>query len=358
MTQRTNICSEELSIHNAIELQTRLPALSKDSEDEDLYPESNRALLRNHRSGNEDDIVSMTKPEPSTTQRLWNFMSRAPLLKKGSRASLGRSYAAIDSEHPSRRGSKDQNDVLRSKGKNPLLGESASTATLRGNESHVHSGSETQQVTRERHSLSSLVDGIAIPLGDGTKLSEDVGPLLAEELLDESTKSHDATLDIGTEQDENPPDNSPFPQVRASVSATDNISLSICTPRMWVLSLFFAFLGSATNLFFSLRYPSVAITPIIALVLVHPLGRLWDFALKHDDDPKDSFEHGYLVRSSQVEVDNGINNTWTRRWRLWLTQGTWNEKEHAMVYISSNVSFGFAFATDVGRPFQTTPRTV
>lgn len=34
--------------------------------------------------------------------------------------------------------------------------------------------------------------------------------------------------------------------------------------------------------------------------------------------------------------------------RLWLAQGRWNEKEHACVYVSSNVSFGFAFATDVG----------
>lgn len=35
------------------------------------------------------------------------------------------------------------------------------------------------------------------------------------------------------------------------------------------------------------------------------------------------------------------------RLRLWLAQGRWNGKEHACVYISSNVSFGFAFATDV-----------
>jgi RES domain-containing protein len=38
------------------------------------------------------------------------------------------------------------------------------------------------------------------------------------------------------------------------------------------------------------------------------------------------------------------------RVRLWLGQGRWNEKEHACVYISSNVSFGFAFATDVSTP--------
>ena len=350
MTQRTQIRGEQPHANNAIELQTRFLAPSEASEDEDLYPESNGVLLRKHHNGNDDVAASMTEPSPSAAQHLWNFMSRAPLLQKGSRASLGPSYAAIPSSDSSQYGSEARGDISNSKGKNPLLSKSASIAALRGNESYVHSGSESQQSTRERRSLPSFVDGIAVPVGDGTKLSEDVGPFLVEEGLDESTKSHDAILNVGTGQDENPPDNSPFPQVRASVSATDNTSLSICTPRMWILSLFFAFLGSATNLFFSLRYPSVAITPIIALVLVHPLGRLWDFALKYDDDPNESFEHGHRVHVPQGEIDDDdddANDTLLRSSRLWLAQGRWNEKEHAMVYISSNVSFGFAFATDV-----------
>jgi OPT family small oligopeptide transporter len=147
--------------------------------------------------------------------------------------------------------------------------------------------------------------------------------------------------DIDYDED-NPPDNSPYPEVRASVPATDNTSLSISTPRMWTLSLFFALLGSATNLFFSLRYPSVAITPVIALVLVHPLGRLWDFLLKAEDDPVESFNDGVRLKS-ELRTPLGTSV----KLRLWLAQGRWNEKEHACVYISSNVSFGFAFATDV-----------
>ena len=115
---------------------------------------------------------------------------------------------------------------------------------------------------------------------------------------------------------------------------------------MWILSLLFALLGSATNLFFSLRYPSVAITPVIALVLVHPMGRTWDSLLKRDNDPKESFENGLLVRGS-VDVQADERTSVLRQLRLWLAQGRWNEKEHACVYISSNVSFGFAFATDV-----------
>lgn len=142
---------------------------------------------------------------------------------------------------------------------------------------------------------------------------------------------------------EDPPDNSQYPEVRASVQATDNIALSIDTPRMWTLSLLFAVAGSATNLFFSLRYPAVAITPVIALVLVHPIGKTWDFMLKRRDDPDQTFIDGERTGDAFQNETTPLRT----RFRLWLAQGRWNEKEHACVYISSNVSFGFAFATDV-----------
>jgi OPT family oligopeptide transporter len=151
----------------------------------------------------------------------------------------------------------------------------------------------------------------------------------------------DVDQDYVTEEDD-PPDNSPYPEVRASVPATDNATLSINTPRMWILSLFFAIAGSATNLFFSLRYPSVAITPVIALVLVHPMGKLWDLMLKRSSDPEELFINGALQTTNHV-----FPRTRLQKARLCLAQGRWNEKEHACVYISSNVSFGFAFATDV-----------
>jgi OPT oligopeptide transporter protein len=118
-------------------------------------------------------------------------------------------------------------------------------------------------------------------------------------------------------------------------------------PRMWTLSLLFAFLGSGTNLFFSLRYPSISITPVIALLLVHPLGILWDKFLKRSSDQVDIFVAGTRVAVSASEDEARTSSSKRERLRLWLGQGNWNEKEHSCVYISSNVSFGFAFATDV-----------
>ena len=95
--------------------------------------------------------------------------------------------------------------------------------------------------------------------------------------------------------------------------------------------MFFSLVGSATNLLFSLRYPSVSITPVIALLLAHPLGKLWDHVFHEDDATR-------VVKSERGK--------WGR-FKMWLGQGRWNQKEHSCVYISSNVSFGFAFATDV-----------
>jgi hypothetical protein len=168
---------------------------------------------------------------------------------------------------------------------------------------------------------------------DGTK-----SPSSSTSLEDDEASDDDDLHDYKI----NPADNSPYAQVRASVAATDNLSLSIDTPRMWILSILFAIAGSSTNLFFSLRYPSVSLTPIIALLLVHPIGLFWDQILKRPDDPEEIFVNGCLQRSS-----NTSDFSWRRRFRLWLAKGRWNEKEHCCVYVSSNVSFGFAFATDV-----------
>lgn len=111
---------------------------------------------------------------------------------------------------------------------------------------------------------------------------------------------------------------------------------------MWLLTLLFALLGSSANLFFSLRYPSVTINPIIALILVHPLGLAWDIIFKRSDDAEFRYEDGAVV-----EQPSTSDLTLLTRLRVWLAQGQWNEKEHACVYVGSNVAFAFAFATDV-----------
>ncbi|KAF6821172.1 OPT oligopeptide transporter [Colletotrichum musicola] len=200
-------------------------------------------------------------------------------------------------------------------------------------------------VSRQTSRVSEDLDAAALATGLDGRFGVAQASVPTNMLEDAKSDAADEEIDYddysGSEPEEGPVDNSPHEVVRASVPPTDNITLSINTPRMWILSVLFSVLGSSTNLFFSLRYPSVAITPVIALLLVHPLGLIWDFVLKSPSDPPEEFVDGVL------QPQGASPKSSFTRLRRWLAQGRWNEKEHTCVYVSSNVSFGFAFATDV-----------
>ncbi|PHH86335.1 hypothetical protein CDD83_10393 [Cordyceps sp. RAO-2017] len=242
---------------------------------------------------------------------------------------------------------------------------------------YVHDSVRSRRSMSSRRSGLSRVssrrsddfDGAALLSGLEGRFGLAEAPLLGEILDHEAADSDDyddddtqhGLLSGGDDDDDDDDsshtgsdflDDSPHEAVRASVPPTDNPTLSINTPRMWCLSVIFSILGSSTNLFFSLRYPSVAITPVIALLLVHPLGHLWDMLLKRPYDPDEEFVDGCRVPSTPSAVRRARDEGPSRArkpnsWRLWLAQGRWNEKEHTCVYVSSNVAFGFAFATDV-----------
>jgi OPT family small oligopeptide transporter len=314
---------------------------SKTDSDEDLDPESDATLLRRHRDI--DDEAEDTTEHIGLYSRLAGLMSKAPLLLRSAPGFGTGSYGAVPVGASADTSDEEDSEEARQTAKRRSgLRNAASSGTLSGRSirsraSRRKSSNARRQSVEEVAGLEGRfgLGGIPIPNADDSSSAEQV--------------SEDAILeDESATDDEDPPDNSPYPEVRASVSAIDNTSLSINTPRMWTLSLLFAILGSSTNLFFSLRYPSVSITPVIALLLVHPLGLIWDQLLKRRDDPNEEFIDG----SRQLSIDSNHEHnlpkpTGSRRFRLWLSQGRWNEKEHSCVYISSNVSFGFAFATDV-----------
>ncbi|CAG8392891.1 unnamed protein product [Penicillium salamii] len=289
----------------------------------------------------------------------WVFMSQAPLLRS---SPAGSSYGALQDSD-----SEDTRETTHSNAQEARLqrasfenGGSSSNTRSHGPRRSASFGRRRNSMYAERHKRRPSSATSDVGMGADSKCSFATGlavpgnPVMQETPMSSPymTSDDDDVLDIDDEDpknlDEDPPDNSPYAQVRASVPATDNVSLSINTPRMWLLSLLFSLTGSAANLFFSLRYPSVAITPIIALVLVHPLGKFWDLVFKQTGDPFEVFENGSLhhrePRSGEIEAPT---IPLLSRVRLWFGQGRWNEKEHACVYISSNVSFGFAFATDV-----------
>ena len=309
-----------------------------DELEEDINPGSDVAFLRRHRSVDRDSSSPGDQMiKPGLLQRVFTLMSQSPLLGGLSSTKGEASYGALP-DQVSRSLSEewnmtDDDDIGkrdRQKGKSNALRPAASFASLdsrrRRDDSASHSRSRTRRASFRRSS-PMLIPEPGHPAGQGGHLGAGLPFAATSEDEDEG----DDVFSIDEDEDVlDPPDNSPYPQVRASVAATDDISVSINTPRMWILSLSCALLGSATNLFFSLRYPSVAITPVIALVIVHPLGRAWDRLLKRPDDTIETFEYGNRVR---VVKSQGARTSRSRisRLRLWLAQGRWNGKEHACV---------------------------
>ncbi|KAI9736312.1 MAG: hypothetical protein M1834_001198 [Cirrosporium novae-zelandiae] len=118
-------------------------------------------------------------------------------------------------------------------------------------------------------------------------------------------------------------DNSPFPEVRANVPNTDDVSLPVNTFRMWFLGCVFALIGSGINSFFSAHYPSVTITSLVTQLLSFPCGCLLASILP--------------VRTFHLFG-----------WSFTLNPDRrFNIKEHTVITIMSNLSFGTSWATDI-----------
>ncbi|KAI4864147.1 small oligopeptide transporter [Hypoxylon rubiginosum] len=138
-------------------------------------------------------------------------------------------------------------------------------------------------------------DDIEIANGHLLDLEVDIGDVLAR----------------GEEEGDWDADTSPFTAVRAVVPETDDPAIPVNTFRAWFLGILFVFLGAGVNQFFSLRYPGVHIVSLVAELLAYPLG----------------VTMARLIPIGRFNPDRHFNI-----------------KEHAMVTIMSNVSFGFGSA--------------
>ncbi|RAH49978.1 OPT oligopeptide transporter family [Aspergillus brunneoviolaceus CBS 621.78] len=113
---------------------------------------------------------------------------------------------------------------------------------------------------------------------------------------------------------------SPYAEVRAVVDPTDDPEVSANTFRAWFLGLLSTIIFTAVNQFFTLRYPTINIYSLVAQLLSYPCG----------------------VFLAQVLP--------TRKWNLFgwhftLNPGPFNQKEHMLITVMSNVSFGGANGT-------------
>ena len=77
------------------------------------------------------------------------------------------------------------------------------------------------------------------------------------------------------------------------------------------------------NIFFNIRQPAPSVTPIVVLLIAHPLGKFAAYIL-----PITVYRLPYFLGGAQFS----------------LNPGPWNIKEHALVFIMTNVSVGPAYA--------------
>lgn len=141
------------------------------------------------------------------------------------------------------------------------------------------------------------------------------------EQVHEALKAHDIEAEIAIER--GLAEQSPYPEVQAAVRNYDE-DVPANTIRAWVIGLLLTTIGSGLNMLFSMRYPSIYITSIVAQLVAYPIGKGWELVM-----PKKKFTTFGIVWS--------------------LNPGPFNMKEHTIITVMANASFGggAAYSTDV-----------
>ena len=117
-------------------------------------------------------------------------------------------------------------------------------------------------------------------------------------------------------------DDSPYLEVRSVVDNFDDPSMPVDTFRSWVLGMLLTTIGTGLNMFFAPRYPAISVGASAAQVVAFPLAKLMEKTLP--------------------------TKQWTMFGRQWsLNPGKFTMKEHILITVMANVSFGGAYVTDI-----------
>ncbi|KAK3354904.1 putative isp4 protein [Neurospora tetraspora] len=145
-----------------------------------------------------------------------------------------------------------------------------------------------------------------------------------DELDEVETALNSANIEKGTEIDQIlAEDNSPYPEVRASVRNYD-VEMPVNTIRAWTIGMLLCTIGSAVNMLLSLRSPSISLSTLAIQLIAYPIGLGWD-----------------LIFPDRVFTVFGI--------KFNLKPGPFNFKEHVIIVVMSNAAYGGGalYATDV-----------
>jgi OPT family small oligopeptide transporter len=118
-------------------------------------------------------------------------------------------------------------------------------------------------------------------------------------------------------------EDSPYPEVRASVSNIDDPDMPALTLRMWFIGLTLLIISNVMNVFFNFRYPAPNVVPLTLLLISYPVGKFFAFSL-----PITTYRLPRFLGSAEFS----------------LNPGPWNVKEHVLVFIMANVAVGSPYA--------------
>lgn len=165
-------------------------------------------------------------------------------------------------------------------------------------------------------------------------------------------------------------EDSPYPEVRASVSNVDDPEMPALTIRMWFVGLLICMTSrsvllwsffdvslliyhcSALNVFFNFRDPAPTVVPIALLLISYPLGKFLAFTLPIATYriplphlPRCIFPLNQpLFTPYRLIVNVLLPLTYPRVIEFSFNPGPWNIKEHALVFIMANVAVGAPYA--------------
>ncbi|KAN0062883.1 hypothetical protein ACQY0O_004704 [Thecaphora frezii] len=121
-------------------------------------------------------------------------------------------------------------------------------------------------------------------------------------------------------------EDSPYPEVRASVSNIDDPDMPVATLRTWIISVLLTIITAGGNMFFSFRYPAPSFSGTIVLLVAYPLGKFMAAVLP------------YRVFTAPK---------WLGGFEWSFNPGVYNIKEHALCSIMTGVGIQQAYAFNV-----------
>lgn len=149
---------------------------------------------------------------------------------------------------------------------------------------------------QKRGSHGTTSSGVMSVLEDDDTHSKDIAPG-AESYIPQAAAQYYGQYEEG--------EDSPYPEVRASVSNIDDPTMPVTTFRMWFIGLWLCVLGSSLNMFFNFRYPAPYIAPIVILLIAYPCGKFLAFTL-----PMRSFVISlpmWIGRKHPIEYEFNLN---------------------------------------------------